>query len=248
MKTLNMSVVALLAVCSLQANATLLRSAESFAVMGGSTVTNTGPTLIDGDLGVWPGLTVTGFPPGNMSNGTMQEGNAVAHQAQIDMTNAYDSLAGMPFSADLTGQDLGGMMLTPGVYFFSSSAQLTGMLHLNARGHSDAIFVFQIASTLITASNASVLLSGGGDGCNVYWQVGSSATLGTDTRFTGNILALASITLNTGAQITEGRALARNGAVTMDNNTISAACIPTPAASLLLGSGLFWAARTRKRA
>ncbi len=245
---MNIGVVALSAVGSVQANATILGSAQSFAVMGGSTVTNTGPTLIDGDLGVWPGLAVTGFPPGNMSSGTMQAGNAVAQQAQSDMTTAYNALAGMAVSADLTGQDLGGMMLFPGVYFFSSSAQLTGRLHLNAQGNSDAIFVFQIASTLTTASDASVLLSGGADGCNVYWQVGSSATLGTDTQFTGNILALASITLNTGADIVEGRALARNGAVTMDNNTISSICIPAPAASLLLGSGLFFAAGLRKRA
>ncbi len=136
------------------------------------------------------------------------------------MTTAYNTLAGMACNTDLTGQDLGGLTLTPGVYCFSSSAQLTGNLTLDAQGNSQALFVFQIGSTLTTATNASVVVINGGQDCNVSWQVGSSATLGTATAFVGNILALTSITLNTTASVS-GRVLARNGAVTLDNNAIT---------------------------
>lgn len=220
-----------------QAKAGFIGSAESFAVLGGSTVTNTGPTILNGDLGVWPGTAITGFPPG-IVNGTIHAGNAVAQQAQSDLTTGYDTLAGMAFDQDLTGQDLGGQTLTPGVYRFSSSAQLTGPLTLDGLGDPNALFVIQIGSALTTASNSSVNVINGGD-CNVFWQVGSSATLGTDTDFAGNILALTSITLNTGATIVDGRALARNGAVTLDSNEISTPlCIPEPATGLLFGCGL----------
>ncbi|MHB1006727.1 MAG: ice-binding family protein [Chloroflexota bacterium] len=215
------------------ATAPTLGTAASFAVMGGSTVTNTGPTTVNGDLGVSPGSAVTGFPPGSVTGGTIHAADAVATQAQSDVTTAYNSLAGQACTTDLTGQDLGGKTLTAGVYCFSSSAQLTGALTLDAQGDAGAVFVFKIGSTLTTASGSSVLMINGGSPCNVYWQVGSSATLGTTTTFLGNLLALTSITLNTGAGVS-GRALARNGAVTMDTNNVSqatcaaASATPTP--------------------
>lgn len=202
-----------------------LGSARSFAVLAGSTVTNTGPSVIAGDLGVSPGSAVTGFPPGIVSSGTIHAADAVAGAAQVSLTTAYNALAAQGCTQDLTGQDLGGKTLTPGVYCFSTSAQLTGVLTLDAQGNANAVFIFKIGSTLTTASGSSVLLINGGSPCNVFWQIGSSATLGTTTSFTGNILALTSITLTTGATVT-GRALARNGAVTLDSNTISSnACL-----------------------
>jgi Ice-binding-like/IPTL-CTERM motif len=196
-----------------------LGTADTFAVLGGSTVTNTGTSVITGDLGVSPGTAVTGFPPGIVVGGTIHAADAVALQAQNDTTTAYNSLASQTCTADLTGQDLGGKTLTPGVYCFSSSAGLTGTLTLNAAGNAAAVFVFKIGSTLTTASNSNVVVINGGLNCNVFWQVGSSATLGTGTRFAGNILALTSITLTTGARVF-GRALARNGAVTLDTNNV----------------------------
>jgi hypothetical protein len=195
--------------------------AESFGVLGASTVTNTGDTVITGDLGVWPGLAITGFPPGSYT-GALHAADGVAQQAQSDVTTAYNDLAGQACNTDLTGQNLGGLTLTPGVYCFSSSAQLTGALVLNALGDADAVFIFQIGSTLTTASDSSVVvINVPPEGlCNIYWQVGSSATLDTGTAFQGNILALTSITLNTGASL-YGRALARTAAVTMDTNQIT---------------------------
>jgi len=199
-----------------------LGATQSFAVLAGSTVTNTGPTVVSADLGVSPGAAVTGFPPGLVSGGTIQAGTALALQAQTDTTAAYNVLAGQACNQNLTGKDLGGLTLTPGTYCFSSSAQLTGTLTLDAKGDPAAAFVFQIDSTLTTASASSVRIVNGGTSCNVYWQVGSSATLGTDTKFMGSIIALTSITLTTGASVS-GRALARNAAVTLDSNTVSAA-------------------------
>ena len=211
-----------------------LGAAASYAVLGGQTVTNTGPTTINGDLGVSPGTAVTNFPPGIVTGGSIHSADANALDAQGAVTTAYNALAAQPCTADLTGQDLGGLTLTEGVYCFSSSAQLTGMLTLNAQGSASAVFVFKTVSTLKTASNSSVLVTNGGVDCNVFWQVGSSAVIGTGTVFVGNILALTSISLTTGASVS-GRALARNGSVTLDTNHVGfeACAIPTatPAAS-----------------
>jgi type VI secretion system secreted protein VgrG len=194
---------------------------SSFAVLGGSTVTNTNtPTIVNGNLGVSPGSSVTGFPPGLVIGGTIHAADVVAAQAQTELTTAYNTLASTACTTDLTGQDLGGLTLTPGVYCFSTSAQLTGALTLDAQGNSNALFIFKIGSSLTTASGASVLLINGGSNCGVYWQVGSSATLGTGTSLLGSVVALTSITLNTGASVS-GRVLARNGAVTLDSNNVT---------------------------
>lgn len=197
-----------------------LGTAQSFGALAGSTVTNTGTTTVTGNVGVSPGSSVTGFPPGVVTGGTIHMNDALAVQAQNDLTTAYNSIVATPCTVDLTGQDLGGLTLTPGVYCFSSSAQLTGNLTLNALGNPNALFIFKIGSTLTTASGSSVQVINSGSTCNVYWQVGSSATLGTTTNFVGNILALTSITMTTGANIS-GRLLARNGAVTLDTNNIT---------------------------
>jgi hypothetical protein len=205
-----------------------LGTAQSFAVLGGSTVTNTGSSVITGNVGVAPGSSITGFfPPGIVVGGALHANDAVAQQAQADLTIAYNNVAGTPCQTDLTGQDLGTLTLTPGVYCFSSSAQLTGTLRLDFQGNANSIFLFKIGSTLTTASGSNVtLLNNPGSLCppNLFWQVGSSATIGTATSFVGNILALTSITLTTGATL-NGRALARNAAVTLDTNTITA-CAP----------------------
>ena len=196
-----------------------LGPAGSFGVVASSTVTNTGPTIVNGDLGVSPGNAVTGFPPG-IVNGTIQLGNAASLAAQNAVTTAYNQLAGQPCNVILTGTDLGGLTLSPGVYCFSTSAQLTGTLTLNGLGNAGSVWVFKIGSTLTTASNSRVVFINGGQACGTFWQVGSSATLGTTTTFAGNVLALASITLNTGAT-NAGALFARTGAVTLDSNVVS---------------------------
>lgn len=212
--------ILLLASSPLSAQAPSLGTAADFAVLGGSAVTNTGNTVVQGELGVSPDTAVTGFPPGVVTGGTIHVNDAVAQQAQSDLTVAYNGLAGLACDQDLTGQDLGGQTLAPGVYCFSTSAQLTGTLTLDAGGDSNAEFIFQIGSTLTTASNSVVDVVDSGESCNVYWQVGSSATIGTATAFAGNIVALTSITLTTGASA-DGSLLARNGAVTLDSNGVS---------------------------
>jgi hypothetical protein len=210
----------------------ILRTAGDFAVLGASTVTNTGPTTISGDLGVYAGSAITGLGSITLT-GTEHPTDAVAQQAQSDNTTAFIGLNAMPFTSDLSGTDLGSFTpahpLAPGVYKFDSSAQLTGTLTLDAQGLDNAFWVFQIGSTLTTASASAVTIvnlgPNGGSDDGLFFAVGSSATLGTTTSFEGNILALDSITLDHAAIIDNGRALAQTGAVTMDSNTVS---IPSP--------------------
>ena len=204
-----------------------LGTAESFAILAHETVTNTGLTIINGNLGVSPGNALT-LGAGTVI-GTIHLADAVAAQAQSDVTTAYNYYAGLPCGTGLTGQDLGGKVLAPGVYCFTSSAGLTGTLTLDAQNDPNAVFVFQIASALTTAPNSDMnLINGAANGSvKIFWQVGSSATLDTGTTFAGNILALASVTLKTGATLS-GRALARTGAVTLDTNGVTASH-PTPA-------------------
>jgi hypothetical protein len=228
-----------------------LGTAGSYAVLAGSAVTNTGSSVLTGNLGVSAGCAVSGFPAG-IVNGTINRCNGPAAQAQSDLNKAYITAKGMTPTATLTGKDLGGMVLTPGVYFFASSAQLTGTLTLNNLGNPNAVFVFQIGSTLTTASGSSVVFTSSLADKNVFWQVGSSATLGTTTAFAGNIIALTSITLNNGASITCGSALAINGAVTLNNNVINSSCggkttVPEPGTMGLLGSGLIILAGVARR-
>jgi len=224
----------ILRICTIAASAVILLTATPASAQLLGTAGNygaLGSTVIKGDLGSAPGLAITGFSaidggPGLFS-GALNSGNPASAQARADLTSAYVNLAALKFTTDLSGKDLGGMTLTPGVYFFSSSAQLTGALTLDAQGNPDAQFVFQIGSTLTTASNSLVNIinispSECGPDNGLFWQIGSSATVGTDSKFAGNILALTTITLDTGASIADGRALARNGAITLDDNLIDA--------------------------
>ena len=212
-----------------------LGTANDFTVLAGSTVTNTGSTvIIGGNVGLYSGTSITGFPPGTIATPyTTHAADGVALMAKNDLTNAFTAASGLSPTQTLTGQDLGGLTLTPGVYFFASSAQLTGTLTLNDQGNPDAVFVFQIGSTLTTASNSSVVSINdpATPGISVFWQVGSCATLGTGTAFEGNILAATSITADGGASV-YGRLLAGTGAVTLDNNLISA-----PPAEVIAGGG-----------
>lgn len=202
-----------------------LGTAASFAILAGTTVTCTGASVITGDIGVSPGSAVTGFPAPCTNIGSIRVPPA-SNQPKLDLTAAYNNAAGQDCDQVLTGMDLGGKTLTPGTYCFSSSAQLTGTLTLNGAG----VYIFQIVSTLNTAPGATVSLINGASACNVFWQVGSSASLDTTTTFAGTIMALTSISLNNGASIA-GRALARNGAVTLINNQITNCSGPTPVVS-----------------
>jgi hypothetical protein len=216
--------VGLLALASSVQASTAVRlgTADSYALLAGSGVTNTGPSVINGDLGSFPTPAITGFggAPNGTVNGATHAADAAAGQAQSDLTTAYDNAAGQG-PANTLATELGGQTLTPGVYSSQSGTfGITGTLTLNAKGDPSAVFIFKTATTLITASASSVNLINGAQQCNLFWKVGSSATLDTNSNFAGNVMALQSISLNNGVAVT-GRLLARNGAVTLINDTVT---------------------------
>ncbi|MGO9874961.1 MAG: ice-binding family protein [Acidimicrobiia bacterium] len=211
-----------------------LGTATSFSVLAGAGITNTGATTISGDVGSYATPSETGFGTVTV-NGTNEDGDAVTQQAKTDLTTAYNTAAGAtPFTN--VAVELGGTTLTPGVYRSPGTFGITGTLTLNTQGDPNAVFIFQTASTLISASDSNVVVLGGGSACNVFWQVGSSATLATGSHLIGSVLAVASITANTGATI-EGRLLARNGAVTLDHNTITTPVCAAAATTTTAASG-----------
>lgn len=196
-----------------------LGAAGSFAALAGSTITNTGSTVVNGDLGLSPGTAVTGFPPG-VVNGAVHTATAVALQAKNDLTTAYDDAAARTTTATVP-VELGGTTKAPGVHDSPAGTfGITGTVTLDAMGDPNAVFIFKAASTLITASASSVTLTGGAKACNVFWVVGSSATLGTYSTLRGTVMAMASITATTGVTV-DGRLLARTAAVTLDTNTVT---------------------------
>ena len=214
-----------------------LGRATPFAVLAGTTVTNVPAvgTVVNGDLGVSPGSAVTGFPPG-VVNGTIHAADATAAGAQVDLTAAYIDAATRPSTPGSLPAAIGGLTFNEGVYNAPAAVGLTGTVTLDAQGDPNAVFIFQIGSALTTASGSTVNLINGANPCNVFWQVGSSATLGTGSTFAGSILALTAITVTTGVTVT-GRTLARNAAVTLDDDLINrpADCAvgptPTPTAT-----------------
>jgi len=191
-----------------------LGTAGNYAVIAGTTITNTGPTWITGQVALSPGTAVTGFPPG--VSGHQDVANAAAGQAKVDLTNAYNNAAGQTPFTTISG-DLGGKTLVAGTY--RTTGGLTGTLTLDGQGSSAGVWIFQQPSTLITGTSSRVSLINGAQPCDVFWQVGSSATIAVSTTFVGNIMALTSIALQTGATL-NGRAMAQNGAVTLDTNRI----------------------------
>ncbi len=197
-----------------------LAGASNLAVLAGSSITNTGATTITGDLGLSPGSSVGGFPPGIL-NGTQHINDVISNQAKLDLTAAYNDAAGRTSTDIVTlSGNIGGLTLTPGLYKSTSSLAISsGDLTFDAKGNANAVFIIQIATTLTTTSGRKVILSGGALASNIFWQVGSSATFGTTSVFKGTVMAMQSITFNTGATL-DGRGLARTGAVTMAGNTI----------------------------
>jgi hypothetical protein len=221
----NLGLLLILSLCLKAQTPVVLGTAGNFAVLAGSTVTNTGNTVVNGNLGVSPGTAVTGFGPGIVL-GTINAGNSVAATAQNDLTTAYVNAAGRPCPGPPMPGDIGGTVIAAGVYCAATSVGITGTVTLNGGGNPNSVFIFQIGSTLTTAAGNSVVnLIGGAQASNVFWQVGSSATLGTNTLFNGTIMAQASVTVNTGAAL-NGRALARTGAVTLANNAITTPAAP----------------------
>jgi len=199
-----------------------LGTAATYSVLAGQGVTNTGPTTLSADLGTSPSAAVTGFPPG-VVGGATHAADAAAGQAQSDLTTAYDDAAGRPSTAAVPA-DLVGSTLTPGVYTAAGPLGLTGTVTLDAQGDPSAVFVIQAPSSLTTGSGSRVSLVNGAQACNVFWQVSSSVSLGTTSGFAGTILALTSVSVGTGATV-DGRALARNGSVTLDDDAfISSTC------------------------
>lgn len=197
-----------------------LAGTSTLAILAGSSITNTGATAITGDLGLSPGTSIGGFPPGIL-NGVQHINDVIANQAKLDLTAAYNDAAGRTSTDIVTlSGNIGGLTLTPGLYKSTSSLSISsGDLTFDAKGNANAVFIIQIASTLTTTSGRQVILSGGALASNIFWQVGTSATFGTTSVFKGNILAMQSITFNTGATL-DGRGLARTGAITMAGNTI----------------------------
>jgi hypothetical protein len=204
----------------IQSDVSLGTSASTLAILAGTAITSTGATIITGDLGLSPGSSVGGFPPGIL-NGTQHINDGIANQAKIDLTAAYNDCAGRTSTEIVTlAGNLGGLTLTPGLYKSTSSlAVSSGDLTFNAMGNANAIFIIQIASTLTTTSGRKVILSGGAQASNIFWQVGSSATFGTTSVFKGTVMAMQSITFNTGATL-DGRAFARTGTIVLAGNTI----------------------------
>ena len=198
----------------------LMGGAANLAILAGSSITNTGATVITGNMGLSPGTSIGGFPPGIL-NGTQHINDAIATQAKLDLTAAYNDAAGRTAIDKVTiAGNIGGLTLTPGLYKSTSSLYISsGDLTFDAKGNANAVFIIQIASALTVTSGRKVFLAGGASASNIFWQVGSSATFGTTSSFKGTILAMQSITFDTGATL-NGRALARTGNVTMAGNTI----------------------------
>jgi hypothetical protein len=190
-----------------------LASAASFAVLGGATVTSTGLTILDGNLGVSPGTSITGFGPGVVKNGTIYAGGPVAAKAQADLATAYNYAAGLQNPTALP-LDIGGTTITPGLYIALTSLSITGTATLDGQNNANSVFIFQVPSTLTTVARSRVKLINRANACNVFWQVGTSATLNTGSKFRGTIMAAVSISVGSGVKV-RGQLLAESGAVTL---------------------------------